>query len=177
MPYFSRLTDIVTCSLTALLNESENPQETLSEIVKEMEHGLAGAQRSVETARKNQERLQSEATRAEEEARQFETEALDCLKVGDENGARTALYRKKEAADLAAGLDQQIAVARSTFEALMTTYRALEARLAEARRKQTEYGGADSTPDDDVLTAPARQLRKSEVEEELAILKKQLGQS
>ena len=37
MPYFSRLTDIVTCNLTEILITAENPAVTLREILYEME--------------------------------------------------------------------------------------------------------------------------------------------
>ena len=33
MPHFSRLTDIVTCSLTEILESSEDPAATLREVV------------------------------------------------------------------------------------------------------------------------------------------------
>ncbi len=178
MPYFSRLTDIVTCSLTALLNETDNPQEALQDIIREMEGGLAGAQRSVQSARQNEERLQSELEQSRQQVEHFDTEALRLLKENDENAARMALYRKKEASDLAAGLQQQVAVAHSTYEALMTTYRALEARLAEARRKLSEYGLSESDDSKyEALTDTAHQMRQSEVEEELAALKQRLDQS
>jgi len=178
MPYFSRLTDIVTCSLTAILEDAANPSQTLGEIIHEMEDGLAGAQRSVQTAEKNRLRLQQELEEASRQADHFDQQARTALQNNDENAARTALYRKKEANDLKAGLEQQVSVAQSTHEALMTTYRALEARLAEARRKMTEYG--ISEPEQSrysSLTDTAHEARQSEIEEELESLKKQMSQS
>ena len=53
MAYFSRLTDIVTCSLTELLSKATDPQQALSQIITEMREGLAGAERSVGSARKS----------------------------------------------------------------------------------------------------------------------------
>ena len=177
MPYFSRLTDIVTCNLTELLKQADDPRATLDEVIREMEEGLAGAQRSVQTARRNEERLQAEYNEAQRESEHWQAEAMTALKSGDENAARMALYRKKEAHDLSAGLEQQVRVAHSTWEDLMTTYRALEARLAEAQRKSTELGGAEQKSTSDSLAATARELRGQEVEDELAELKRQLDQS
>ena len=37
MPHFSRLTDIITCNLTVILNESSDPAITLREIIDENE--------------------------------------------------------------------------------------------------------------------------------------------
>ena len=60
MPHFSRLTDIVTCSLTEILDESEDPQTTLREVIDEMEEGLSSARRVARTSAANRDRLQSD---------------------------------------------------------------------------------------------------------------------
>ena len=60
MSYFSRLTDIVTCNLTQLLNQATDARAAIAEIVTEMQEGLAGAQRSVNTAVNAEQRLKRE---------------------------------------------------------------------------------------------------------------------
>jgi phage shock protein A len=60
MPHFSRLTDIVTCSLTAILEESDDPRATLGEVIQEMEEGLSSARRVAKTAAANRSRLEQE---------------------------------------------------------------------------------------------------------------------
>ena len=181
MPHFSRLTDIVTCNLTELLKSTDDPLATLAEIIREMEDGLAGAQRSVSGSRRNEERLQQELQETVQQVDHWQQVALDALRADDEAAARIALYRKKEAHDLLAGLEQQVRVARSTWENLMTTYRALEARLSEARRRWQELGGAAATAQQSRSVQPlvetAQQLRGLEVEDELAELKRQLTQN
>ncbi len=174
MPFFSRLTDIVTCNLTDLLTNSDDPQATLQEVMNEMEQGLVGAQRSVQTARKSKKNLEQELEDSRKQVADWEATALEQLNAGDENTARTSLYRKKEAADIVAGLEQQVQVAHSTYESLMTTYRALEARLAEAKRKQSELGIEDDKDDDTSLTSTARQIREEEIEDELAAMKNRI---
>ncbi len=173
MPFFSRLTDIVTCNLTDLLTNSDDPQGTLKEVIDEMEQGLAGAQRSVDSARQNCKNLEQELADSRKQVSRWENEALQQLSTGDENAARQSLYRKKEAADIAAGLEQQVQVAHSTYDSLMTTYRALEARLAEARRKLSELG-IEATDSHAPLTASAKQMREQEVEDELAALRNRI---
>lgn len=174
MPFFSRLTDIVTCNLTDLLSSSEDPQNTLQEVMNEMEQGLAGAQRSVQTACKSCERLEQELKETSEQATRWEANALEQLNAGDENAARTSLYRKKEADDLVAGLEQQVQVAHSTYESLMTTYRALVARFAEAIRKQSEMGIETEGDDHAALSTTAKQIREQEIEDELTAMKKRI---
>ena len=46
MPYFSRLTDIVTCSLTEIMESADDPAATLKEVIDEMAEGLAAARRT-----------------------------------------------------------------------------------------------------------------------------------
>lgn len=176
MAFFSRLTDIVTCSLTDLLAEANDPRQTLAEIILEMEEGLAGAQRSVQTSQRTEQRLRDELRESQSQIEHWETQALSDLRGGDENAARMALYRKKESQDLAAGLEQQVRVAHTTSESLMTTYRA-EARLAEARRRLDLLGGASTSSGTDALQATAREIRGREVEDELAELKRRMDHS
>lgn len=135
MPYFSRLTDIVTCNLTSLLESSENPRDALQEVIHEMEQGITGAQRSMRTATDNEERLRSEI---DEQRRQIVTwlnEARQHLSRNDEASARADLLRKHEVENLIAGLEMQLKAASATRTHLTTTYHALEARLADARRR------------------------------------------
>jgi phage shock protein A len=105
------------------------------------------------------------------------------LQKGNEAGARTALMRKQEVADLVAGLMQQHAAAIATRDHLQTMLRALEARLTEARRKlrHLEQGLTEETPiarfeaDLDEDFADAQSSRADQVEAELAALKKMLN--
>ena len=60
MTYFSRLTDIVTCNLTKLLAEADDPAAALQEIIAEMDAGMAGARRSMQTAQGNEDRIRGE---------------------------------------------------------------------------------------------------------------------
>ena len=60
MTYFSRLSDIVTCNLNELVAREEDPQAAILSIIREIEAGVAGANRSVATATSNQQRIQAE---------------------------------------------------------------------------------------------------------------------
>ena len=176
MPYFSRLTDIVTCSLTDLLAESADPAATLDEIVSEMEEGRAGARRSVATAAGNVARLESEAEQQRRQITFWQTHAREELTAGDEDAARHSLIRRQECEDVVAGLDQELAAARGTHAHLTTTLRALEARLADARRKRTELAAGGATPAREPTPSDAAgPERGRNVEDELEALRRELG--
>jgi phage shock protein A len=176
MTYFSRLTDIVTCNLTKLLAEADDPAAALQEIIAEMDAGMAGARRSMQTAQRNEDRIRSEVEEHSGQITHWSDKAKEHLVAGSDDQARLALVRKREVEDLVAGLEQQLVAAEQTREHLATTFRALEARLAEARRRQ--QGGADGEESAGGNSATASDsAASSEIEDELAALKRELGQS
>ncbi|MBI1309986.1 hypothetical protein GC176_01675 [bacterium] len=175
MAYFSRLTDIVTCNLTRLLEEADDPQAALQEIIHEMETGLAGARRSMTTAEANETRIQSEVDEHAEQISHWADQARSEVAAGHEDRARLALVRKREAEDLVASLKEELAAAQETREHLTRTFRALEARLAEARRREGGLDTGDSASSGERATAASSQVDDS-IEDELAALKRELGQ-
>ncbi|MEW4486845.1 PspA/IM30 family protein [Thalassoglobus sp. JC818] len=179
MPYFSRLTDIVTCNLTSILEHADDKEAVLKEIIFEMTEGLAGAERSVGTASTNVSRLEVEIGEQRQQAEQWVLEAQNALASGNENQARSALERKHEVEDLIAGLEQQLAAAVSTRDHLKTILNALQARLADGRRRlrsldsETQEADVASSTGADPET-PAVAEKKSKVDAELEALRKQM---
>jgi phage shock protein A len=179
MAYFSRLTDIVQCNLTRLLEESDDPQATLIEIISEMESGLAGAQRSMKTALANEEKLRGEVEQQSGQITFWSDKAREEMTAGNEDKARLALIRKHEVDDLTASLEEQLKAAEQTRDHLSTTFRALEARLADARRRHQALatGGDWKDVEDAPADAQAETSHSAEIDDELAELKRQLGQA
>lgn len=189
MPFFSRLTDIVTCNLTEMIARGEDPAQTLTTIIREMEDGLAGAQRSARTAQANAEKMEGEILECRRNISYWTGQAKDSLKQKNEEQARFDLLRKKENEDLLAALSNQQSAALSTREQLLTTMRALEVRLGEARRKLAELQSTKVALDEtsqlsgDTKVAHSatpewgssiNETRAQEVEAELEALRKEL---
>jgi phage shock protein A len=175
MAYFSRLTDIVTCNLTRLLEEADDPQAALQEIIREMESGLAVARRSMTTAESNESRIQTEVDEHAQQIAHWTDQARREVATGNEDRARLALMRKREADDLVASLKEELAAARETREHLTRTFRALEARLAEARRRETAGCDDDAGAGAEQSEEASARIDDS-IEDELAALKRELGQ-
>ena len=175
MPYFSRLTDIVTCNLSSILDECEDPAEVLSDVIREMQEGLAAANRSVKTARKNETAISAEIRQHEAEIDTWLAKAKDSIADGDDAAARNALMRKHEVEDLIKGLNQQLAAAEGTREHLTTTWHALTARLLDAQRRLAEITGqpapAEPEPPEELMDDEVTK----EIDAELALLKGQMG--
>ena len=181
MSYFSRLTDIVTCNLSKLLNETDDPRAAIADIVREMEEGLAGAQRSVNSAANSEQRLSREMDEHRTAVASWTEKARGHLAANSETQARECLLRKREVEDLIAGLEQQHKAAVATKEHLATMQRALEARLSEALRKRDSLGAtpvaSETTSDSDHRLPPARSApddRQQQIDAELEALKREL---
>jgi len=192
MAYFSRLSDIVTCNLNDLLEKEQDPSSAILSILQEIEAGVAGANRSVTTAASNLQQIQNEIEEHRRQVTHWKEKAREELSTNREEAARRALVRKREVEDLIAGLDQQYAAAVATREQLETTRRALEARLAEARRLNEEFrriqsgsGTSDTvtyTLSDTKVLHPGEveaikeeiEQRDPVIEDELAALKREL---
>ena len=179
MSYFSRLTDIVTCNLTQLLAQAEDPRAAISEMIQEMREGVAGAQRSVSTAVASEERLRLEMESHQAQIDLWTGKAREQLQAGSEAEARQCLLRKREVEHLIAGLAQQHKAATATRNHLATMQRALEARLSEALRRQESLGFAPMETEPIVppylsTPTPAADDLHREIDAELELLKRQL---
>lgn len=180
MPYFSRLTDIVTCSLTEILDESDNPQSTLREVIEEMEEGLASARRVARTSAANRDRLQQEIDQHTIQVQKWVDQAKASLSQGDEEKARQALTRKVEMEDLIDGLKPELDAADSNYQNMLRIQKALEARHSEATRRLSELTGQEEPIRLESETAihaiqQSQQEKSSEVEAELEALRRELG--
>ncbi len=184
MSFFSRLSDIVSCKLDDLIANQADPSVAMARIISEIEEGLAGAKRSVNSAGNSEERLRGELEERKKQAAWWGDKARQELAADDEDAARQALLRKRETEDLVAGIEQQLAAAGSTRMHLSTTMRAIEARLAEARRIHQELqfpGSAAAAPPAATAGQKASsqpptidRTRAAQIEAELDALRKEL---
>ena len=182
MSYFSRLSDIVSCRLRDMIARESDPSAAITKIIAEIEEGLAGAQRSVTSAGNSEERLKELLEERKKQAARWGDLARQEMAADNEAAARQALMRKRETEDLAAGIEQQVAAAGSTRVHLSTTMRAIEARLAEARRILEEMQKAGVAPGSPVRTIATESFlpptvdraREEEIDAELEALRREL---
>lgn len=174
MPHFTRLTEIVTCNLSALINSAEDPHTALEEIIGEIEEGIRGAERSVRTASNRVTEIECQIGEQQVQSGEWKTKAMQALENQREDLARHALSCRKQVENLIAGLEQNLSASISTRDHLKTTLHALQARLAEAVRKRTTTPQQELEPErpyrEEVLLA-----KSDDVEEELAALRREMG--
>jgi phage shock protein A len=181
MPHFSRLTDIVTCNLTEILQMSQDPAKTLQEIIQEMDEGLSACRRSVATSSGNYERLSKEISAHTEQVADWIQQARQSLAGGNEAAARAALTRKVELEGLIDGLKPEMDAAYSTFQHMLRIQRALEARQSDAARRLAELSGKEPmesvNSEQTVGDGSAASRQKSdEIDAALEALRKELGE-
>jgi phage shock protein A len=180
MPHFNRLTDIVTCNLTAILEDAADPAVVLNEVIGEIREGIAGAERCVTTASRNASRIESEINEQRQALDGWIGEARKQLESGQDDRARQSLFRKREVADLISALEEQHRAATATRDHLTTTLNALQARLVDAQRR---LGDLHAVPraaaqiedaDSPAIEAATDDLRRREIETELEELRKSM---
>jgi phage shock protein A len=136
MGIFSRILDVFTANLNALLDRAEDPEVMLDQMIRAMEDGLARARRYAAVAIAAEGRLRRDRDDNRGRAEQWTARAREALAAGREDLARGALARKQEHDALAHGLEEEHAEAVRAGRSARTALQALEARLAEARAKQ-----------------------------------------
>lgn len=181
MPHFSRLTDIVTCNLTEILKTADDPSQTLREIITEIAEGLAACRRTVLTSDRNHKRLSDEIAESKQQIAEWVDRARQALAAGVESDARAALTRKVELEGLNAGLQPEMEAAKATCQHMLRIQKALEARHSDASRRLLQLiGGSADEPHESgasvQLAAQSAHDQQSEVDAELAALRKQLEQ-
>lgn len=182
MPHFSRLTDIVTCSLTEILEASEDPHATLREVLDEMEEGLSSSRRVAKTSAANRDRMQKEIDQHTVQMNEWLETARTALSEENETAAREALTRKVEIEDLIDGLKPELEAADSTHRNMLRVQKALEARYSEASRRMAELTGEPQEIRLESETAvhaitQSQQEKSCEVEAELEALRRQMDGS
>lgn len=181
MSFFSRLTDIVTCNLAEILANESDPEAAVQQIIDEMKVGLSGAERSMKTARTNEQRLKDEISELQQQIDSWTGKATQAIENNNEESARNALMRKSEVEDLVVSLKAEHSRAEETVVHLQTTVRGLEARMADAQRKQQQLKSGEIPKTDTPVVGekldPIRvdESRSRQIDDELAALKKQLG--
>jgi phage shock protein A len=136
MGVLSRLSNLVTANMHALLDRAENLEVLLDQAVRDMEAGLARARQAAAVAIAAERRLRREADRNRDLAKEWRDRAREALTTGDETLARQALDRWHLHDVSASGLDAEHVEAAQASQEARSALHGLETRLSEARRRE-----------------------------------------
>lgn len=219
MSIFSRVRDLLSANINAMLDSAEDPEKMADEYLRQLNNELYEAKTNVASSMADATKLNTKEAQYTAETEQWARKAEAALRAGDEALAKAALARKVQAQKLAQQYTEQSDAQEQQVEALQQALVQLETRIAETRAKKelivakknraqtqeaiqrTVRGLGDISAMDkldqleervddrlakadamaklegDTLESKFRDLeRDSEVDSELAELKKKLGQ-
>jgi phage shock protein A len=136
MSIFSRISDILTANLNALVDRAENPVVMLEQMIREMEESHVRARKYAAVAIAAERRLRRDREYNQAQADQWKARAQEALAAGQEGLARRALARKQEHDLLARSLDEECTEAVEAAQSARAALAALESRLADVRTRQ-----------------------------------------
>jgi len=132
-----RATTVVKAKLSRLLDNAEDPNETLDYSYEQQLTLLQNVKRGVADVVTSKKRLQLQTGQLEQALVKLETQARDALAAGREDLARAALERKSTTQAQLRGLDEQVKGLEAQQEKLIASERQLSAKI-EAFRSQKE---------------------------------------
>jgi phage shock protein A len=136
MSIFSRVRDLMSANINAMLDSAEDPEKMADEYLRQLNNELYEAKTSVASAMADALKLNTKETQYAAETEQWSSKAEAALRANDENLAKAALSRKVQASKLAQQYKEQSDQQDSQVEQLQAALVQLETRISETRAKK-----------------------------------------
>jgi len=136
MSIFSRVRDLMSANINAMLDSAEDPEKMADEYLRQLNNELYEAKTNVASAMADATKLNTKETQYTVETEQWANKAEAALRAGNEELAKAALARKVQAGKLAAQYKQQSDAQDQQVEALQQALVQLETRISETRAKK-----------------------------------------
>lgn len=137
MSIFTRTRDIVAANFTDLLDKAEDPAKMVRVMIMEMEETLVDVRASAARTIADQKEMRRQIAKLERLQDNWTEKAELALSRDREDLAKAALVEKRKAADAADSLNAEIAVLNDGLRAYEVDIAKLQAKLREARTRQT----------------------------------------
>lgn len=137
MSIFTRTRDIVAANFTDLLDKAEDPAKMVRVMIMEMEETLVDVRASAARTIADQKEMRRHIVKLERLQESWTEKAELALSKDREDLAKAALVEKRRAADAADSLQVEIAVLNDGLRAYEIDIAKLQAKLREARMRQT----------------------------------------
>ena len=148
MGVLSRMSTVVKSKMNRLLDNAENPSETLDYAYEKQREMLRNVKRGVVDMVTTKRRLQLQAEKVRANISTVENQARQALGAGREDLARLALQRKQAAVIELDGLDQQVENLELEQEKLTQAEQRLQTKVEAFRSKKeiikAQYGAAQA---------------------------------
>jgi len=137
MGIFSRISDIISANLNDMIENIEDPEKMLRQAVREMETTIDRARESTARTMAGQKMVKSELQKNRRQAKLWAERAQNAVADANDELARKAISRRQEHEKLIVALEDEIAEADATVQRLRRQLSAMQAKLAEAKRRLT----------------------------------------
>lgn len=136
MGMLSRMSTVVKAKMNRLLDNAEDPKETLDYAYEQQLERLRDVKRGIVEMVTAKRRLELQAKKARDNVSKLDDQARKALGMGREDLARMALERKQAALMELDGLDQQIVDMEHEQEKLTAAEQRLQAKVQAFRNKK-----------------------------------------
>ena len=136
MGIFSRVRDIISSNINAMLDKAEDPEKMIRLMIQEMEDTLVEIRASCAGVMATRKKVERGLEEARSRAQKWRDKAELAVAKGREDLAREALFEKRRYTERAAALDTERDRCGEMVEQYQEDIRQLEDKLAAAREKQ-----------------------------------------
>jgi phage shock protein A len=136
MGIFTRVRDVISSNINAMLDKAEDPEKMIKMIVREMEDTLVEVKASCAGAMATKKKIARELTAVQARADEWAGKARLAVDKGREDLAREALLEKRRYLARVDALNEELAQCDSLVEQYQSDITQLEEKLTMAREKQ-----------------------------------------
>lgn len=136
MGIFTRVRDVISSNINAMLDKAEDPEKMIKMIVREMEDTLVEVKASCAGAMATKKKIQRELTAVQARADEWAGKARLAVDKGREDLAREALLEKRRYLTRVEALQEELAQCDSLVDQYQSDITQLEEKLTMAREKQ-----------------------------------------
>jgi phage shock protein A len=136
MGIFTRVRDIISSNINAMLDKAEDPEKLVKLMIQEMEDTLVEIKASCAGAMAAKKRVQRALDEARTRSRSWGDKAELAVNKGREDLAREALLEKRRYVERTDSLDEEAMHTQAIIEQYQEEIGLIEEKLATAREKQ-----------------------------------------
>ncbi len=136
MGIFTRVRDIISSNINAMLDKAEDPEKLVKLMIREMEDTLVEIKASCAAAMATKKKVQREMESMIDLAKTWDGKAVLAVDKGREDLAREALLEKRRHVERAEALEEELEQTKALVNQYQNDIMQLEDKLGAAREKQ-----------------------------------------
>ena len=136
MGVFTRVRDIISSNINAMLDKAEGPEKMVKLIIREMEDTLIEVKANCAAAMATKKKVKRELDAVLDHAKTWDSKAQLAIDKGREDLAREALVEKRRFVERGEGLEDELEQAKQLVATCQSDIMQLEDKLSAAREKQ-----------------------------------------